>query len=255
MMPGYGSLEDLAKGRQDLTGGTDADAVVKIEKLEGGGVVVLRMDAGENRFNPTMLAGLESALDEAEAGEGPLAMVLTGEGKFFSNGLDLDWLGDADGAGRRQCLASGSIRSFARLLEYPGPVVSAVNGHAFGAGAMLALACDWRAMRADRGFFCLPEVDIGLVFVPGMNSLITQKLSGHAARDSMLTAHRFDGPAAEAAGIVDSTSPGEVVVDAAIELVEPLAAKAGAIFGGIKRGINEASIESLLVEARTARGD
>ena len=227
--------------------------MVEVERQDGG-VAVLRMVAGENRFNPTMLSALESALDEAASEDGPLAVVLTGDGKFFSNGLDLEWLGDADDSGRRDCLAR-IYELFARLLEYPAPVAAAVNGHAFGAGAMLALACDWRAMRADRGFFCLPEVDIGLVFVPGMNSLVTGKLSGPAARDSMLTAHRFDGPAAEAAGIVDSTSPGEVVVDAAIELVEPLAAKAGAIFGGIKRGINEASIESLLVEARTARGD
>lgn len=249
MMPGYGSLEDLAKGRQDLTGGTDADAVVKIEKLEGG-VSVLRMDAGENRFNPTMLAGLESALDEAEAGEGPLAIVLTGEGKFFSNGLDLDWLGQADGAGRRQALAS-VYSLFARLLEFPGPVVSAINGHCFAAGAMMALAGDWRVMREDRGFFCLPEVDIGLVFVPGMNSLITQKLSGMAARDTMLTGRRFTAPEARAAGIIDDTASEDGLIAAAAELALPMASKPREVFAGIKRGINATAIESLRAEAES----
>ena len=225
--------------------------MVEVERQDGG-IVVLRMVDGENRFNPTMLSALESALDEAESEGAPLAVVLTGEGKFFSNGLDLEWLGDADDSGRRECLAR-IYELFARLQEFPAPVAAAMNGHSFGAGAMMAIACDWRVMREDRGFFCLPEIDIGLVFVPGMNDLITGKLNGLAARDSMLTAHRFDGPAALASGIVDATAPEGAVVDTAAEMVRALAAKAGTVFGGVKRGMNRASIESLVAEARDAR--
>lgn len=233
-----------------MTGDTGAEAVVKVEKLEGG-VSVLRMSAGENRFNPTMLAGLGSALDEAEAAEGPLAVVLTGEGKFFSNGLDLEWLGQADDAGRREALA-GVYSLFARLLEFPGPVVSAINGHCFAAGAMMALAGDWRVMREDRGFLCLPEVDIGLVFVPGMNSLITHKLSGRAARDTMLTGSRLTAPEALAAGIVDGTASEDELLAAAVQLALPVASKPREVFAGIKRGINASAIESLRAEAQSA---
>jgi enoyl-CoA hydratase/carnithine racemase len=178
--------------------------------------------------------------------------VLAGEGKFFSNGLDLEWLAQADDQARRENLAR-VYELLLRLLEFPGPVAAAMNGHSFGAGAMMALACDWRAMRSDRGFFCLPEIDIGLVFVPGMNALITAKLSGRAARDSMLTGRRFDGPAAEASGIVDAVAPEEGVVEAAAGLVSPLAAKSGEVFAGIRRGMYGAAIDALLAEARTAR--
>lgn len=233
--------------------GDGSGDAVEFEQLNEG-VVVLRMVSGENRFNPTMLSALESALDRAEAEEGPLAIVLTGEGKFFSNGLDLEWLADAGDVGRRECLAR-IYALFARLLEYPAPVAAAINGHAFGAGAMLALSCDWRAMRADRGFFCLPEIDIGLVFVPGMNALITSKLSGPAARDAMLTGRRFDGPAAEDSGIVDAVAAGDGVVDEAVGLVGPLASKPGEVFAGIRRGIYDVAIAALLEEARAAHGD
>lgn len=54
----------------------------------------------------------------------------------------------------------------ARILTLPEPTVAAVSGHVFGAGAMLAMAHDWRIMRSDRGYFCFPEVDIRIPFTP-----------------------------------------------------------------------------------------
>ena len=233
-----------------MSNSSGADEVVQVEHRDGG-VSLVRMVAGENRFNPDMLSGLETALDELEAREGPLAVVLTGEGKFFSNGLDLEWLGQADDTGRRRSLAR-VYGLFARLLEFPAPVVSAINGHCFAAGAMMALAGDWRVMREDRGFFCLPEIDIGLVFVPGMNSLITHKLSGLAARDTMLTGSRLGGPEALASGVVDRAVSEDRVIAEAVEIVAPLASKPREVFGGIKRGINAAAIESLRAEADSA---
>lgn len=243
----------IAERMPALSTSSDRQEVVEIEDRDGG-VSIIRMVAGENRLNPDMISGLEAALDAMESREGPLAVVLTGEGKFFSNGLDLEWLGQADDIGRRQTLAR-VYALLARLLEFPAPVVSAINGHCFAAGAMMALAGDWRVMREDRGFFCLPEVDIGLVFVPGMNSLITRKLSGLAARDTMLTGNRLGGPEALTSGVVDRTAAEDRVIAEAVEMVAPLASKSREVFGGIKRGINAAAIESLRAEAESTLGD
>jgi len=65
--------------------------------------------------------------------------------------------------------------------------IAALQGHTFAAGAMLALAHDQRVMRSDRGFFCFPEVDIGIPFTVGMNALITARLSARVAHEAMTT--------------------------------------------------------------------
>jgi len=204
-----------------------------IDTEKDGDVFVLRMTAGENRFNPEMLAAFSGALDEVEEAEGPASAVLVGEGKFFSNGLDLDWMGqNPDRIGE---VVNGLQGLYARLLGFPGTVVAAVNGHAFAGGGMLALACDQRVMRQDRGFFCLPEVDINIPFSIGMAALVQAKLTPALAHEVMLTGRRYGGGDAEQAGIVDATRPEAEVLPAAVERAAELAGKDPDVVGAIKR--------------------
>ena len=114
------------------------------------------------------------------------------------------------------------------------PTVAAVNGHMFAAGGMLALAHDYRVMRADRGYFCLPEVDLGLPFSPGMNALIQAKLPNATAHEAMLTGRRYGGVDALAAGIVHQAVPEAEVTSAALALAAPLAAKDGGTMAKIR---------------------
>jgi Delta3-Delta2-enoyl-CoA isomerase len=209
-----------------------------------GQVTVLRMVAGENRFNPDTLGAIESALDELERSEEPGALVLTGEGKFFSNGLDLEWMGSAPAGGAEDVLRRVHAL-FARLLVFPTVTVAAVNGHAFAAGAMLALACDARVMREDRGYFCLPEADIGLPFTPGMTALLKARLSAASAHEAMLTARRYGAREALAAGIVDAAVPSEHVLEAAVERAAALVGKPRATVAAIKRGLYGEAVAAL----------
>src|SRR5687767_10793408 len=121
-----------------------------------GDVFVLRLDAGENRFTPDLMDAWHRALDQVEQAGAPAALVTTGTGKFYSNGLDLDVMM----AGDANAYLSRVLGILGRILTFPAPTVAAVNGHAFGAGALLMLAHDVRLMRSDRGFFCMPEVDM-----------------------------------------------------------------------------------------------
>lgn len=230
----------------------EASATAGVEtRISESGVAVVHIDRDENRFNQDMMDGLEAALDQVEAIEGPSALVITGTGKFFSNGLDLEWLGAADEESRNRTL--GRVYAlFARLLEFPAPTVAAINGHAFAGGGMLALACDWRVMRGDRGYFCLPEADIGLVFTPGMNALITHRLSPATARDSMLTGRRYSAPEALEAGIVDRIAPEDRVLPEAVAIAEPLVGKSHFVQQGIKRGISATAIRALKSDAEAA---
>jgi enoyl-CoA hydratase/carnithine racemase len=143
--------------------------VIDLERR--GDVAIVHQRNGENRFNGETVARWHEVLDELEAIDGPLAVVTTGDGKFYSNGLDLDWLGEQGAAGAG--LVDDVHRLFGRVLGFPGIVVGAVNGHAFAGGGMLAAVHDFLVMREDRGYWCLPEVDLGLTLTPAMHGVIT----------------------------------------------------------------------------------
>jgi enoyl-CoA hydratase/carnithine racemase len=209
-----------------------------------GAVTVLRMVAGENRFNPETLGAIETALGELERSEEPGALVMTGEGKFFSNGLDLEWMGTAPPGGAEDVLRRVHAL-FARLLVFPTATVAAINGHAFAAGAMLALACDARVMREDRGYFCLPEADIGLPFTPGMSALLKARLSAASAHEAMLTARRYGAQDALAAAIVDAAVPAEQVLEVAVARAAALVGKPRATIAAIKRGLYGEAVAAL----------
>jgi Delta3-Delta2-enoyl-CoA isomerase len=197
-------------------------------------VFVLDLGDDENRFHPDWLVEVGAALDEVERAT-PRALVTTASGRFFSNGLDLEWLGRH---GDRLASYVGDVQALlARVLEFPAPTVAAVQGHAFAAGAMLALAHDFRVMRADRGFFCLPEVDINLPFAPGMSALVQHKLAPAAALEAMTTGRRFGGTDAAAAGVVDTAVEEAEVLAAAVARVAPLAGKNPGTLGAIKAGM------------------
>ncbi|TVT20763.1 enoyl-CoA hydratase/isomerase family protein [Amycolatopsis rhizosphaerae] len=195
-------------------------------------VFVLDLGDTENRFHPDWLAEVDGLLDEVERAEGPRALVTAATGKFFSNGLDLDWLSTHGDRASEYVVSVHEL--FARVLSLPMITVAALQGHTFAAGAMLSLAHDFRVMRADRGFWCLPEADINIPFTPGMSALIQARLSPQTAHESMTTARRYGGQDALAAGIVDRAAGEEAVRETALEIARSLAAKAGPTLGTIK---------------------
>lgn len=197
-----------------------------------GDVFILRLQSGENRFSPAALASIEEALGEVEGTEGPRALVTTGAGKYFSNGLDVDHM-SADPEGMDSYLARVDA-VFARLLSLPCPTVAAVNGHAFGAGAMLALSHDLSVMRADRGWWCLPEVDLAMYFPAGMNALCAARMPIRTAHEAMVTGRRYTGAEALGAGIVEAVADEEQLLAEAVVRATALASKAGASIARIR---------------------
>lgn len=199
-----------------------------IEIEARGDVRVVHWRDGENRFNRTSVDTLHGLFEELAGIEGPLGVVLTGEGKFWSNGLDLDWL-LAGGDGSPDFLDDVHAL-FARVLLFPAPVIAAINGHAFAAGAMLASCCDLRVMRADRGYWCLPEADLGLPLTPPMYAVVAQAIPRVTMREATLTGRRYTGPEALAAGIVHELADEADVVDRAVDRAAALALKDKATF-------------------------
>jgi Delta3-Delta2-enoyl-CoA isomerase len=214
-----------------------------IDVAKDGDVFVLTMNAGENRFNRGFVDALNAALDEVEACDGPAAMVTTGgTEKFYSNGLDLDWM-LGDGKDQASELVADVIRTMGRMLALPVPSVAAINGHAFAAGGMFAMAHDFRVMRADRGFFCLPEVDLGLPLADGMTAVLKCKLRSDVLNELLLTGGRVGGARCVELGIVDEAADGGRVLERAVARAAALAGKNRGAYASLKRSMYGAAIE------------
>ena len=151
-------------------------------------VFTLTMNAGENRWNLAFVRAFSAALDDVEAQlaeqEGPASLVTCStDAKFFSNGLDLDWIGDladSDPDGEREAFGEEFMALMGRIITFPIPTIAAISGHAFGAGMMCSMCHDVRIMRADRGFLCANEMQIGFRIPTPELALFRHKLSGAA---------------------------------------------------------------------------
>lgn len=206
---------------------------------------LFHLDLGdnENRMSPAWLTEVEVALTEVEAAPPPRALVTTATGKTWSQGLDLDWLMAHPDQAPHYVRRVHTL--LARVLTLPVPCVAAVQGHCYAAGAMLALAHDAIIMRQDRGYFCLPEVDINIPFTPGMNALITARLTPATAHEAMTTGRRYGGTDAAVAGIVTAALPDEQVLPAAQQHAQALAGKDPGTLGAIKAQLYAAATAAL----------
>ena len=201
-----------------------------------GGVAVVRLGDGPNAFDGEFVAAVAAALDEVEADPDARAVVTTGEGRHYSNGYDLEYLGSLAGDDLDGFL-DRSRRLLARILAFPLPTAAALNGHAFGIGAMLALAHDRRVARRDRGWFCLPEIDLGMRFSPFMLALITARLPEPRAHEAILTGGRYDAAGALALGIAHAEADEADLVATASALLGPFTGKDRAMAAQLKRDL------------------
>ena len=208
-----------------------------------GSVAILIWDAGENRINLDSLARLNEHLDEIETIDGPLSLVLTGSGKFFCNGLDLERFADK----RDEFVATlhALEQTIGRLLVFPAYTVAAINGHAFAGGALISCAFDHRVMREDRGYWCMNEAEIGLALDERLWSILTNRLPRATAIVAASTARRFTGPEALQFGIVETLAGETEVLARALEVAESMAKLDRPTLGVHKRLAHGAEAEFL----------
>jgi Delta3-Delta2-enoyl-CoA isomerase len=201
-----------------------------------GGAAVVWLGGGPNAFDGEFVAALDAALDEVEADPEARAVVTTGGGKHYSNGYDLEYMGGLAGDDLATFL-DRSRRVLARILAFPVPTAAALNGHAFGIGAMLALAHDRRVARRDRGWFCLPEIDLGMRFSPFMLALISARLPEPRAHEAILTGGRYDAAGALALGVAHAEADEADLLSTATALLEPFTGKDRAMAAQMKRDL------------------
>src|SRR5581483_10297498 len=148
----------------------------------------------------TMRHGKANALDvefcEALAAQLPLlasnskAVILTGQGKIFSAGVDLVRLSAGGAAYIRQFLPS-LHRAFAAVFEFSKPIVAAVNGHAIAGGCVLACAADRRIMAKDGGRVGVTELQVGVPFPPLAFEIMRHVTAPHFLEEVVLGAGTY----------------------------------------------------------------
>lgn len=180
--------------------------MAKVEFILDEKVAVVSLNDGENRFNPEFLEAFLRVLDTIEQEtEARTLVVRATDEKIFCNGIDLNWIAPLLKSGEKEPIKAFLFKLnalFKRIILYPMPTIAAITGHAFAGGAILACAFDFRFMRTDRGFFCFPEVDLNIPFLPGMIALIKKAIPMYKFEEMQYTGKRLTGQECEAHHIV-----------------------------------------------------
>jgi len=163
------------------------------------------------------------------------SVVITGaHEKFFCTGLDLDWMVKQQYEDVIQFLI-GVTQLLKQTALFYKPLIGAINGHAFGLGAIWSSGFDFRLMREDKGWVCFPEMDINIPFLPGMIAICEHGLGTTNFRQMAYSAKRYTGPEAKVAGYANEVLSKDALLPRAMELAKFMGQKAQPAFGLTKR--------------------
>ena len=158
-------------------------------------VAVITMESGENLQNKDFIIGMTRVLNEIEEDDSIRSVILSSnDPKSWCQGVDLEFLMERmaeDDIKTVLELLVGINSIFKRLLLFPIPVIAAIGGHAVGNGAILACACDFRFMRADRGYFFFPDADLGIPTLPGSMEICKKAIPFAKYQEMLLSGRRY----------------------------------------------------------------
>jgi methylglutaconyl-CoA hydratase len=210
---------------------------IQIAYDSGIAIITLNRPEKRNAISFELVGELIAALDEIEAAPANVVL-LTGAGKAFCAGMDLDELKSLLGKNHGENVKDSATMAamFRRLYEFPKPTVAAVNGAAIAGGTGLATMCDF-TIAVPEAKFGYTEVRIG--FVPAIVSSILVWQVGHKiARDLLLTGRLFDAAEANRYGLVNEIVPAERLLERAKQLAAQLLENSPSSVRATKRLIN-----------------
>jgi len=217
---------------------------VQYTEMQGVATITLNRPDKRNAITYELLQDVKSALDEAMASPAQVVIV-TGAGKAFCAGMDLENLKQLTGRTHEQNLKDSETMAalFRSLYDFPKPTIAAVNGAAIAGGTGLATMCDF-TLAVQEAKFGYTEVKIG--FVPAIvSSFLIANIGEKRARDLLLTGRIFGAEEAQKLGLVNEVVAPEQLMARAQELATQLLENSGASMQATKKLISSYTRERL----------
>lgn len=212
------------------------------------GVAILTLNDGiRNRFNRSFLDAFNAVLDELESGEKARAIVVTNEGNYFAEGMDVQWVMTLPEE-EIELFMLDLFRFLHRIFLYPLPVIGAIRGHAVASGLAFALCSDYRIMRSDKAACVFPEIDLRIEPPPGCLRMVVHAIGSRTTETAFLQGNPYRGDDALKTGFVDEIVPRGDVIERAVAVAKVLAGKPLATYAAIKRSLRSGPARGMLEE-------
>lgn len=210
-----------------------------VELDTSGEFCQLNLTAGDagNTLRPEVVEAWHAALDDLPASGNTALLVTSDHAKMFSAGIDLDYIKEQGFEALVRDFIPMLDDLLLRLAKLDMPTVAGINGHAYGGGALLATACDFRIMRADKGRFCFPEIDIPIAFSRGMQQLLNAKLPQPQKERLCFTGEAVTGEVLVGLGLASAAPNGNEFSEVTTTFVQQLAKKDRATYAQIKQSL------------------
>lgn len=199
------------------------------------GVTTLTLTRGKvNAINEEMVDHLLATLRQLSTDTDTRALILTGQGSFFSFGLDVPELYDYSPADFTRFLTKFTDL-YRTVFEFPKPVVAALNGHAVAGGLMLAIACDYRVMTTGKAKISLNELTFGSSVFAGSIEIL-KCVTGHRNAETIaLRGKMYSAEEAKALGLIDEVCTPDALLPRVQAVAAEMAARDAVAYAAIKK--------------------
>lgn len=198
------------------------------------GIAIVTLNRGKvNALNEPLIEQLDSSFINLKNDKTVNAIIISGQGKFFSFGFDIpEFLGYSKESFTRYLIKFTNL--YTSMFLYPKPIVAALNGHTIAGGCMLSLACDYRIMVSEKAKISLNEISFGALVFAGSIELLKYCVNQRNAESILFSGKMYSANEAFQIGLVDQISSYEKLIDDSKKIARELANKEKAAFRAIK---------------------
>lgn len=216
------------------------------------GVARIALSRGKvNAINEKVVDELTDCLRGFSYDPGVKAIVLTGEGKFFTYGFDIpEFLSYTKESFIRYLTKFTGL--YTDIFLYPKPVIAALNGHTIAGGCMLAIACDYRIMVPGNTKISLNEINFSSSVFAGSVEMMKILLGQKRAEAALLSGAMYSAEEALKIGLIDQISVKDNLESEAIKKAMEYASQDSAAFSSIKNLLRQAIAEDMMKRERAS---